>query len=175
MRRTKLPLRGTTAHARAGAKKPRTQPPKSPRAQATADRETLLRAEASRDPNGLLLRIRRSFDADILEGKRTLVARGLRETHVVAAIVNPRLAVFPGWIGMKIEFLARAELLALDHFPESDAGAEFQAELRRPPKEGHVWVWIPIPKRRLLTEEPIEYRVPDPELPVEAAHAGGDA
>lgn len=176
MRRTKLPLRGTPAHARARttAKKPRTQPPKSARGQSIADRETRLRAEASRDPESLLLRIRRSFDADILEGKRTLVARGLRETHVVAAVVNPRLPVFPGWIGMKIEFLARAELLALDHFPEGEAGAEFQAELRRPPKEGHVWVWIPIPKRRLLTEEPVDYRVPDPELG-SVAETGGEA
>ena len=102
MRRTKLPLRGTPAHARTTAKKPRTQPPKSARGQSIADRETLFRAEASRDAEGLFLRIRHA------------------------------------------------------------------------PQEGHVWVWTPIPKRRFLIEEPVDYRAIDPKLG-SVAETGGEA
>lgn len=176
MRRTKLPLRGTTAHARARttAKKPRTQPPKSARGQSIADRETLFRAEASRDAEGLFLRIRHALDEEILAAKRELVTEGLRETHVLAVLVNPRIDAGADWIGAKLESIARDEILANDHFPEDATGEAFRAALGHAPQEGHVWVWTPIPKRRFLIEEPVDYRAIDPKLG-SVAETGGEA
>lgn len=142
MRRSRIPTRGRRA----------------PGTCCTQHRELLFRDEARRDPTGLIGRIRREFDAQVLTNKRDMAARGLDRDHVLAVVVNPRVDPGPGWIAVRFDAIPRAEIIAMDTAPEL---APQRAALAHPPKPGHVWVFIPIPHLRALIEEPVEHTATD--------------
>ncbi len=119
-------------------------------------RAQALYEEAARDPAGLAARVRQLLDGRVLAWKREMAARGLDRDHVLALTVNPRVAAAPGEVMAHGEPLPRAELLAGDDPAFTPAA---RADLARPPRPGHVWVYVLVPHHRALTEEPVEYTV----------------
>ena len=143
MRASRIPTRGHRAHRR-------------PAPPAAATREQILRAEAERDPVGLVVRIRREHDETILANKRDMARRGLDRDCVLAVVVNPRVDPGEGMIATAFDAIPRDEVVAMSPGPEL---ASLRESLRHPPKPGHVWVLIPVPGQRLLVEEPVEHTV----------------
>ena len=121
--------------------------------QRAEDRKRAMRETAEVDPAHALLAMRRYLDGAILVMKREMVAHGLDRTHVCVVLANPLVDVREGHIAVRPEVIAREDIIRADTAPETQPVRD---ALANPPKEGCVWVLVPLYGARLLAEEPAE-------------------